>query len=463
MKRRNFLRTTGAAGAALLTAQYSFGYQASLKKVIRGGKCFVQNKFQGLDVGIDDEGKLQLGAPNTLIAPEVIDATDKIVSPGFIDILADNSANPERTYKIFEKYKVSDGVTTALQMHGGSPATADYYKTFGFLAHYINYGVSTSVMRIRYATSNLVERKKMVERCLEQGALGVSHSIEYQPTPYEETLEYARLARKYDRTFFLHLRYSSEEHELAGVDEAIRFAKDSGARVHIDHLHSTGGTYHMKEALAKIESANADGARLTCCVYPYSFWATYLHSKRFDEGWQKRYNLSYADLRLVGTGERLTAQSFKRYREQKKLAAVPEGTLPLDKTVDLALKKDFCMIGSDGGIEYEPNANSHPRGAGCFATTIRHGLDIGMSLEKILEKVTTLPRSIILPALKDRGVIANGAWADITIFDLANINGRATVANPNQFSDGIDTVLVNGGLAYSKNKLGSTKGVGIHY
>jgi N-acyl-D-aspartate/D-glutamate deacylase len=463
MKRRKFLGTAAAATGALLTSQYAFGNQSSLKIVIRGGKCFVQNKLQSMDVGIGDSGKIVLGAPNSLIAPDLIDASDKIVSPGFIDILADNSANPERTYKIFEKYKVSDGVTTALQMHGGSPATADYYKTFGFLAHYINYGVSTSVMRIRYATSNLAERKKMVEKCLEQGALGVSHSIEYQPTPYEETLEYARLAKKYDRTFFLHLRYSSEEHELAGVDEAIRLAQDSGARVHIDHLHSTGGTYHMKEALTKIEAANARGLGMTCCVYPYSFWATYLHSKRFDDGWQKRYNLTFNDLRLVGTGERLTAQSFKRYREQKKLAAVPEGTLPLDKTVDLALKKDFCMIGSDGGIEYEPNANSHPRGAGCFATTIRHGLEIGMTLESILEKITSLPRSIILPALTDRGVLANGAWADITIFDQGKINGKATVANPNQFSDGIETVLVNGTVAYSKNKLGGTKGVGVRY
>ena len=69
--------------------------------------------------------------------------------------------------------------------------------------------------------------------------------------------------------------------------------------------------------------------------------------------------------------------------------------MPLDKTVDLALKEDFCMIGSDGGIQFEPRANSHPRGAGCFATAIRHGLDIGLPLEKILEKMTSLPRSVV--------------------------------------------------------------------
>ncbi len=466
MNRRSFIKTAGALTATLTSglsavARISFPEQSDLKIVLRGGKCFYLNKWQVLDIGIDESGKIKIGFSNSLQGAELVDVTNKIVSPGFVDILADNAANPERTYKIFEKYKITDGVTTALQMHGGSPSCAAYYKTFNALSHYINFGVSTSVMRIRYSTSSLAERKKKVEKCLEEGALGVSHSIEYQPTPYEEILEYAKLAKKYNRTFFLHLRYSSVEQELEGVDEAIRIAKESGARVHIDHLHSTGGTFHMKEALDKIQTANSQGLQMTCCVYPYSFWATYLHSKRFDEGWQKRYGLTYNDLQLVGTGERLTAASFKRYRELKKLAAVPEGTLPLVNTVDLALKRDFCMIGSDGGIEYELHANSHPRGAGCFSTAIRHGLDIGMSLEKILEKVTTLPRNIILPAMKDRGVLSNGAFADITVFDQANVNGKATVTNPNQFSDGIEMVFVNGKLAYKNGKLEATGGVGI--
>ena len=466
MKRRSFIKATGALTVTLTSgvsavARISFPEQSDLKIVLRGGKCFYQDKWQVLDIGIDESGKIKIGSLNSLQAAELVDVTNKIVSPGFIDILADNAANPERTYKIFEKFKVTDGVTTALQMHGGSPNCAAYYKTFNALPHYINFGVSTSVMRIRYSTSSLVEQKKKVEKCLEEGALGVSHSIEYQPTPYNEVLEYAKLAKKYDRTFFLHLRYSSAEQELEGVDEAIRIAKESGARVHIDHLHSTGGTFHMLDALDKIQTANSQGLQITCCVYPYSFWATYLHSKRFDEGWQKRYGLTYNDLQLVGTGERLTAASFKRYRELKKLAAVPEGTLPLVNTVDLALKRDFCMIGSDGGIESEPHANSHPRGAGCFSTAIRHGLDIGMSLEKILEKVTTLPRSIILSAMRDRGVLSDGAWADITVFYLAKVNGKATVTNPNQFSDGIEIVFVNGKLAYRNGKLEAPGGVGI--
>jgi N-acyl-D-aspartate/D-glutamate deacylase len=464
MRRRIFLKRTISASLALPASSYFVKGQSSATPilVLNGGRIFYRNKWESFPLGIKPSGDLVI-LKEIPVDTEVRDVTGQIISPGFIDILADNAANPQKTFRLFEKFKVTDGVTTALQMHGGSEKVKWYYEYFGALPHYINFGVSVFVMRIRYAWPDLKDRLRLVEQNLEAGALGVSHSIEYQPTPYDEVLSYARLAKKYDRPFFLHLRYSSEGKELAGVDEAIRIARESGARVHIDHLHSTGGTYHMEDALNKIRAANTSGLRLTCCVYPYSYWATYLNSKRFDEGWRERYGLDYSDLRLVGTGERLTAESFARYRKLMKLAAVPEGTLPLNKTVDLALKEPFCMIGSDGGIESEPRANSHPRGAGCFSTAIRHGLNIGMSLEDILSKMTTLPANLIMPAMAGRGAIENGNRADLVVFDSKKINGKAGVENPNQFSEGINMVFVNGKLAYEKGSLMQSAGVAIKY
>jgi N-acyl-D-aspartate/D-glutamate deacylase len=408
-----------------------------------------------MDIGIDDAGKLRFGSE--LRGTETLNINGRVVSPGFIDILADNSTSPESTYPIFEKYKVSDGVTTALQMHGGSADCGSYYRKFSRQPHSINYGVSTFLMGIRARSGG----KRQVEKNLDEGALGVSHSLEYQHAPYAEMLEYAKLAKKYDRPLFLHLRYSSREKELEGLDEAIRLAQDSGARVHIAHLHSTGGTFHMDQALEKIRTANTQGLTITTCVYPYSFWATYLSNNRFGAGWQRRYGLSYNDLTIVGSSERLTERTFAHYRKSSRLAAVPEGTMPLEKTVDPALKEDFCMIGSDGGIQFEPRANSHPRGAGCFATAIRHALDIGMPLEKILAKMTTLPRSVMLPALRDRGLLEEGAMADLTVFDPATIRGNATVENPNQFSSGIDFVIVNGKIAFRNGELAAKSGIAI--
>ena len=432
-----------------------------LTTVLRGGRVFQGGAWRIREVGIDKTGRLRFG--NGLQAAESLDVTGKVIAPGFIDILADNSTRPERTFPVFEKYKLSDGVTTALQMHGGSADCAAYYARLGRFPHRIHYGVSTFVMAIRNRTQRLPERLAQVERNLSEGALGVSHSLEYQPTPFEEVLEYARLARRYDRPLFLHLRYSSQEHELKGVDEAIRLAQASGAQVHIAHLHSTGGTYQMEAALERIRGGIAGGLRLTTCVYPYSYWATYLSSRRFDPGWQQRYGLSYSDLRIVGTGECLTSSSFARYRKTGALVAVPEGTMPLARTFDLAVQEDFCMIGSDGGIQSEPRANSHPRGAGCFSTAIRRGLDIRIPLERMLEKMTTLPRSVVLPALRERGVLEDGAAADLTVFDPGTIRGNATVENPNQPAAGIALVVVNGKKAYQGGTLAARNGIAIRY
>jgi N-acyl-D-aspartate/D-glutamate deacylase len=426
-----------------------------LPLVLRGGRSFVDGQWRTLDIGIDEAGKLRIGL--NLRGNETLNITGRVVSPGFIDILADNSTSPESTYSIFEKYKVSDGVTTALQMHGGSADCGSYYRYFAKVPHSINYGVSTFVMALRTRSG----AKRQIEKNLDEGALGVSHSLEYQPAPYAEMLQYAKLAKKYERPMFLHLRYSSSEKELEGVDEAVRLAQDSGARVHIDHLHSTGGTFHMEQALAKIRAANAQGLTITTCVYPYSYWATYLSNNRFGNGWQQRYGLSYSDLTIVGSAERLNARTFAHYRKTSALAAVPEGTMPLERTVDLALKEDFCMIGSDGGIQFEPRANSHPRGAGCFATAIRHAMDIGVPLEKILEKMTVLPRSVVHPALRDRGVLEDGAIADLTVFDPKTIRGNATVENPNQLSTGIDLVIVNGRIAFRDGRLVNKSGLAI--
>lgn len=465
MHRRQFVGMAlplASAGLGGLRRRPSVTIQEpDLALVLRGGRCFQAGRWRTWDIGVDRAGKLRFG--NDLRAAKCLDVSGNVVAPGFIDILADNATRPAVTFPIFEKYKLTDGVTTALQMHGGSADCDAYYAQLGAFAHGIHYGVSTFVLAIRNRVKGLPERLNQVEKNLAEGALGVSHSLEYQPTPFEELLEYAKLARKYDRPLFLHLRYSSRENELDGVDEAIRLAKESGAPVHIAHLHSTGGTFRMEAALEKIRAGIAEGLALTTCVYPYTYWATYVSSKRFDPGWQERYGLSYGDLRLVGTGERLTAASFARYRKTATLVAVPEGTMPFASTLDLALKEDFCLIASDGGIQREPRANSHPRGAACFSTAIRHALDIGMPLERILEKMTVLPRSVVLPAMKERGVLEEGAAADLTVLDPETIRGNATVENPNQLASGIELVLVNGKPAYQDGRLAARNGTAIRY
>ena len=457
LKKSALLAAASAVGSSSLSQMYPHdeGEEEEIvyDYVIEKGDVFVDRKLQKLFVGINGFGKLKI-SKTPLKGQVIINAENKIVSPGFIDILADNSSNPDDTYKTFESYKVSDGVTSALQLHGGHHKAGSYYRSFAKKSHYINWGVSTKVMNIRRNQKSINSRLKVIEKNLAYGALAISHSIEYQPTPYSELLEYGKLAYKYQRPLFLHLRYSSKEKELTGVREAIKIAKDTGAPIHIDHLNSTGGTFNMPKALQLIKDARAEGLKITTCVYPYSYWATYLHSKRFGEGWRERYGLTYSDLTVVGTGERLSQKRFNELRQKTGvLVAVPKGTMPLTKTVDLAIQEDFCLIGSDGGIERTTRANNHPRGAGCFATALRHMQDVGLPLEKILYKLTEQPSKLLRPALMRRGKLKDNYWADIVIFDKDKINGAATMANPNQYSEGIDYVFVNGEIACQNKKL----------
>ncbi len=462
--RRHFIRVSAvAAGSILLKPGLLYSQSEPFRYLLTNGRAFLQGAWQSVSVGITQDGTVAVN-PSSGNALETIDVADNVISPGFIDILADNSSNPRSSYSIFEKYKLLDGVTTTLQMHGGAEDAGAYYEEFGTLPHWTNYGVSTKVMLIRNRYNHMQDRYRAVERSLDGGALGVSHSIEYQYTEYSEMVEYARIAARYDRPLFLHLRYSSEERELEGVEEAIQLARDRGVRVHMDHLHSTGGTYHMAEALDLIRNARSEGFEITTCVYPYSYWATYISSRRFNDGWQERYGLTYEDLTIVGTGERVTAESFPRLRRQAGvLVAVPPGTMPLENTVNLALQEDFCMIGSDGGIEREPRANNHPRGAGAFAQAIRHAQSIGMPLETILHKMTELPRQVVRPTMENRGVLRDGAVADLTVFDPEAIEPAANVANPNQASRGISLVFVNGHLACRDRELVAQQGEAIRH
>jgi N-acyl-D-aspartate/D-glutamate deacylase len=86
-----------------------------------------------------------------------------------------------------------------------------------------------------------------------------------------------------------------------------------------------------------------------------------------------------------------------------------------------------------------------------------------MSLEDILAKMTTIPANLILPAMAGRGFIENGSRADLVVFDPRKINGKASVENPNQFSEGISMVFVNGKPAYENGILLQSAGVAIKY
>jgi dihydroorotase len=163
----------------------------------------------------------------------------------------------------------------------------------------------------------------------------------------------------------------------------------------------------------------------------------------FDPGWQDRLSITYKDLQWVATGERLTAESFDRYRKSGGfviLHAIPE------EAARQAIAYPGVMIASDGRIE---QGKGHPRSAGTYARVLGHYVrdEKAMPLMTAIQKMTLLPAKRLesaAPQMAHKGRIKVGADADIAVFDAARVIDRATFEKPDQYSEGIPFVLVNG-------------------
>ncbi len=422
--------------------------------VIAGGRVInPETKLdrEGLNVAIQD-GQIALITDKELKGQRVIDATGFVVAPGFIDNLS-YDPNPVGVWN-----KIADGVTANIAMHGGTASPEKWYPYYERNRTPLHFGASFFYTQARnqfklsrYDTAKPEQTQKLVdqaEKALNDGVLGISFSLEYVPGVNDkEILPLMKLAHKYNVPVYFHARYSDMEEPGTNIDalnELIGYARASGAAVHIDHINSTGGTFSMQQSLLMVADAIEEGLDITACIYPYDYWGTYLNSARFDEGWQNRFRISYEDLQIAGTEERLTKETFRKYQKEGKLAVAY--AIPKEDVVD-SLKAPFVMIGSDAILE--PGFNNHPRASGTFARTV--GLYVReqqvISLSDAIAKMSLLPAQRLekqAPALKKKGRLAKGMDADIVVFNYDEISDLSTVANPEIVSAGIEYVLING-------------------
>ncbi|MGE5371724.1 MAG: amidohydrolase family protein [Solirubrobacterales bacterium] len=387
-----------------------------------------------------------------------IDAAGLVVAPGFIDLI---SYEPN---EVGIKLKIQDGVTSNLLMHGGTDNAKAWYARLARNGCRINYGASSFTIKMRAKIiggnryrvmtdpKQIAREADMVRQNLREGALGVSFSPEYFPgVRGPEILPLLRVAKEFNAPAFYHTRYSDNQApgtNLEGVDEVIGYARQTGVATHIMHINSTGGTRVMDQALDRIAKARAEGLDVTSCLYPYTSWATYLASARFDTGWQQRFSLNYQDLQLGGTHETLTPATFKKYRRNPNILVVANNSMP-ESDLLRALSDRTVMIGSDTIIE--PRSNNHPRGSGTYARLLGYYSRErkALTLVEALRKVSYLPAvrmQTIAPAMRLKGRIALGADADLTLFNPNTILDRATVEKPVIPSIGVQYVLVGGTL-----------------
>ncbi|MEM7271889.1 MAG: amidohydrolase family protein [Actinomycetota bacterium] len=437
---------------------------------IVGGRVIdPDSRFDGLaNIGIDG-GTITAVTTEALSADRVIDASGRIVAPGFVDLLS-YEPNPFGVW-----LKLADGVTTNLAMHGVNNYAEAFFRRYenvtpihfgGAFHHHFLRGFDLEA-GIEDALTGGQQRslEALVRTNLAQGFAGISFSPEYSPgTTTEEMIRLARLAEARGHVCFFHVRHSDPDPpgtSLEAIGEVLTIARATGAAVHIEHLSSTGGTFVMGRALDLLNQARADGIDATACLYPYDFWGTFLGSSRFALGWQERYRLSESDLQVAGTADRLTEDTFgAALRDNKLVAAL--GSIPEDD-IRLALAEPWVMVASDAIITEA--RNNHPRGAGTFARTIGHYVrDLGvLDLMDGLAKLTILPTrrvEAMIPAMAAKGRVQRGADADLVVFDPRTIGDRATVEEPAAPSVGIDHVLVAGQLALHDGQVDRTISAG---
>lgn len=358
----------------------------------------------------------------------------------------------------------------------------------------------------------LDQMKELVRQAMKDGAVGVSTSLEYAPAPYAKTDELIALATeagKLGGIYATHMRNESDS-VLEAIDETLRIGRKAHIPVEIWHIKVAGKKNwgRMPEVVAKIDAARAAGADVSADTYAYTAWYNdfsafippWAHdggtaklverlkdpstrarirkdmltpSGDWDNEWQE---IPGPEAIMIGAVQNpaLLSMQGKRLSDIAKLWNKD----PMDALFDfliqdpntgvavfgmsqpdvtLALQQPWVSIDNDSeGTSPEGllgQAHPHPRAYGTFPRILRKYVreDKALSLEDAIRKFTALPAQRM--RLTDRGVLKEGMWADVVIFDPATIRDRATFDNPNQLSEGMEYVLVNGVPVIDQEKM----------
>src|SRR5271154_5946003 len=478
MRSGTFVRMR-ALGITIICAAIALSYAAGAGRaadderydvVIANGR--VMDPESGLDavrsVGISG-GKIRAISSSPLQGKTTMNAKGLVVAPGFID-LHEHGQEP-RNYQ----FQAHDGVTTTLELEAGTADVDAWYSHRDGKA-LINYGVSIGHIPVRMKVvgdpglflpvgdaahkpatpEQIAEMRRQIEHGLQRGALAVGMGINYtEAASHEEILEMFRAAAKYHASVHVHLRFAGlqePQNGLAGIEEVIAAAASTGAPLHVVHITSMG-LRDTPQLIAAVEGAQKNGLDVTTECYPYTAGSTRLDSAIFDPGWQERQGITYHDVQWTDTGERLTAETFEKYR--KAGGTVVIFSIP-EAMVRTAIANPMVMIASDGMPLTGPKV--HPRGQATFSRVLGHYVreEKTLDLMTALRKMTLMPAQRLekrAPVFHDKGRIRVGADADITVFDQQRVIDKATFEEPFQYSEGIEFVLVNGVAVVKNGKL----------
>ena len=489
------------------------------------------------DVGIRDGRIAAIGNLSGATRKQTIDAREKVVAPGFIDMLGQSEmtilVDPRLPSKIYQ------GITTEITGEGGSAAPlndaiiqADHpfyehykinpdWRTFrqyfarlekqGMGINLATYVGATQVRRmvlgdadVQPTPGELEKMKDLVRDAMRDGAVGVSTSLQYAPAPYAKTEELIALAgeaSKFGGIYATHMRSESDS-VLDSIDEALRIGREAHIPVEIWHIKVAGKNNwgRMPEVVAKINQARAQGADISANTYAYTAWANSMSafvpawahdggdaklierlkdpatrarirkdmetpSRDWDNEWQE---ISGAQDVLISVVQNPVLKQF----QGKRLSEVAKtwNKDPMDTLFDLLIEDkaftecavfgmsepDVALALSQAWVSIDNDASGtspdgilgeehpHPRAYGTFPRILRKYVreEKKLTLEDAIRKFSALPAQRM--RLTDRGVLKQGMWADVVVFDPNTVHDVATFDDPNRLSEGMEYVLVNG-------------------
>ena len=414
-----------------------------------------------------EDGKISAITDESFNADVLIDATGSIVCPGFIDIhMHEDDYDPE-TDTIgcsMAKSALHMGVTLDIGGNCGQNVfdPAHYLACIDRDGAPVHLGLLVGHTYLRsqlpnhnkYQPIDQVALKKITAACAELlacGCLGVSFGVKYVPgTTMEEMLALAALCRNGDKLVAAHVRQDLDE-VFPAADELAAIGEKAGVRVQFSHIGSMGGYGQMPRLLKQIKDYRAKGIDMLCDCYPYSAFSTGIGETTYDDGFLDRYQANYDRILIASgpyAGKRCTKEIFDTLRSTAPDTATV-GYFMNDTDIETALCSPLVMLGSDG---VRTGGMGHPRASGSFARFIADYIRPGkIGLAEGISKMTTMTANRL--HLPNKGNFLPGSDADITIFDLEQVNDCATYENGQIPAQGFKFVLLGGEIALQDDQI----------
>lgn len=464
-----------AASTVIVNAQIIDGTGAPLRKA---------------SVRIEGDRITTVGTFSPRRGEQVIDADGRVLAPGFIDMHNHSDhALPDEPLAVSQ---IAQGITTAiLGLDGGSPwPVGEWLDARRHSPASLNVALLVGHATVRHnvmqqdykrvaSPAELEQMAQLVDQAMREGAIGLSSGVEYEIASYSNTDELvavAAAAAKHGGFYATHVRDEADK-SFEALQEAI--AVGERARIPVQHSHIKLGTVNVwnkaRDFIRVIEAARQRGVDFLADCYPYDAWNSTIKvlvpNKQFED--PRSVERALAD---VGGASRVTITEFApnpkyQMRTLDELAK-QAGVTPVEMYIRIIREGDaanteaivigqsmteadikafyqqpWVMVASDGGIGV-----LHPRGAGTYPRVLGRFVreKQWLTLPEAIRKMTSLPAQRL--GWKDRGTIAEGAFADLVLFDPDTIIDRATFAKPAELPVGIEKVFVNGVLVWNHGK-----------